>query len=140
MEASKVFSHYDKLLAVPFTGITTNGKKMERSFKRQNEGAPIQEMVRLCTEVLIKTAIADEFLLALSADERDKVNHDIDAIEWYPRDEGDLANFKQEKVVKPRNPIQRLWTPSRIFGREKDRPCNEYSQSNFESGGIPKSA
>jgi hypothetical protein len=61
---------------------------------------------------LIKTSVADEFLLALSADERDKVNHDIDAIEWYPREKDYLANLKQEKVVEPRNPIQRLWTPS----------------------------
>jgi Protein of unknown function (DUF3500) len=34
----------------------------------------------------VQTAAADRFLSALSAEERDKVNHDIDAIEWYSCD------------------------------------------------------
>jgi len=71
--ASKVFSHYKKLLAKPFVGVTTDGKKVEGLYKRQDEGAPVEAM----------TTAAESLLAGLNDNEREKVSYDIDAIEWY---------------------------------------------------------
>ena len=71
--ASKVFSHYKKLIAKPFVGVTTDGKKVEGLYKRQDEGAPVEAM----------TKTAEALLARLSDKEREKVSYDIDAVEWY---------------------------------------------------------
>jgi hypothetical protein len=50
-EASKVFEHYPKLIRVPFTGITTNGTKLNGVYSPQS-GAPTNKMVFPCWTML----------------------------------------------------------------------------------------